>query len=157
MDPRTLRVLLKARGMTQSELARRVGVSRQAVSLWLRASGRVSLKGQHLVRVSEALGIAVEKLVRPLPCFEPELHGRLLARYLWDRLFPDLDDFAVALIRKHPKALARLVEVLGLYGAEKVIGGSIWRDFPNYERFIHPVRRKQLASVQRWHESLTAA
>lgn len=157
MDPRTLRTLLKARELTQSELARRVGVSRQAVSLWLRASGRVNLKAHHLVQVSQALGLPVEKLIQPLPCFDPEVHDRLVASYLWDRLYPDLDDFAVALNRKHPRAVARLVEVAGLYAAEKVLGSSVWRDFPRYERYIHPVRRKQLDTLHRWHENQTAA
>ena len=37
VNVRTLEALLKARGWNRAELARRVGVSRQAVSLWFRA------------------------------------------------------------------------------------------------------------------------
>ena len=61
---------MKAREISQSELARQVGVSRQAVSLWLRQTGQVSMRAQHLLRVSRALGVSAEKLVETLPCCE---------------------------------------------------------------------------------------
>jgi transcriptional regulator with XRE-family HTH domain len=157
MDSTTLRAYLKARGISQSELARRVGVSRQAVSLWLQKDGQVNLQGRHLIRVSRALGLAAEKLVQALPCFEPEVHDRLRATLLWDLLYPDLDDFAIALNRKDPRAMARLVEVYGLYAAEKIVGGTVWREFPDYKRYIHPARRQQLEALREWHENRTAA
>jgi len=157
MDARTFRAHLKARGISQSELARRIGVSRQAVSLWLRKDGPVNLQGAHLIRVSGALGMSVEDLVRPLPCFEPDRHESLRVRYLWDRLYPDLDDLAIALNRDEPRALARLVEVDGLYGAERILGTSVWDRFADYGRFIHPVRRRQLETLHAWRSSRTAA
>jgi hypothetical protein len=48
------------------------------------------------MQVSRALGVTAEALVKPLPCFEPEERDLLRASLLWDGLFPDLDDFAVA-------------------------------------------------------------
>ena len=99
MNARTLRAHLKAKRMSQSELARRAGVSRQAVSSWLGKGGYVNLQGRHLIRVSRALGVSVEELVRPLPCFHSDQHYPILARHPADRLSPDLDEFAIALHR----------------------------------------------------------
>jgi transcriptional regulator with XRE-family HTH domain len=156
MQAKTLDALLKARGMSKAELARRIGVSRQAISLWFRAR-EANLHSRHLLRVSEVLGVPVEDLVKPLPCFEPEIHERLRATLLWDRLYPDLDDFAVALMASDPRAVGRLVEVYGLYAAEKTIGASVWRDFPLYKKFIHPARRRDLETLWAWRVSPKAA
>ena len=82
--------------MSRSELARRVGVTRQAVSLWFQHQD-ANLQSRHLLRLSKVLGVSVEMLVRPLPCFQPDVLARLRAALLWDRLYPDLDDFAIAL------------------------------------------------------------
>ena len=152
----TLEALLKARGWTQAELARRVGVSRQAVSLWFRGV-EANLQGRHLIRLSQVLGVSVEELAEPLPCFEPEIHSQLRATLLWDRLFPDLDDFAVALNAGDPRALGRFVEVYGLYAAEATLGSTVWRDFPDYQRYIHPARRRELETLWAWHENRIAA
>lgn len=156
MNTRTLTALLKARGLSRAELARRVGVTRQAVSLWFRKD-QANLQGRHLIRLGEVLGVPAEVLVRPLPCFEPETHAQLLATLLWDRLYPDLDDFAVALLASEPRAIGRFVEVYGLFAAEKTLGQSVWNDFPQYERTIHPARRRELETLWQWHASRTAA
>ena len=113
MNQRTLRAHLKARGWSQSELARRVGVSRQAVSLWLGGDDSVDVRGSHLVRLSEVLGVAVPTLLGPLPCFDAS-HRRVRAMLLWDRLYPDLDDFAIAVNQWEPQAVGRLVQVYRL-------------------------------------------
>jgi transcriptional regulator with XRE-family HTH domain len=152
---RTLIGFLKSRGWSRSELARRIGVSRQAVSLWFRGT-EANLQGRHLLRLSEVLGVPVEDLARPLPCFEPGTHDGLRAALLWDHLYPDLDDFALALHAADPRALGRLVEVHGLFAAEKTLGPAAWREFPNYKRHIHPVRREELERLWAWHESRTA-
>ena len=148
---------MKARGISQSELARRVGVSRQAVSLWLRQAGQVNVRARHLLRVSSALGVSAEELVESLPCCEPDRRDTLRTRYLWDRLYPDIDDFAIALNRNEPKALARLVEIEGLYRAEKVLGARVWKQFEDYKRHIHPARRLQLEVLCAWRSHRTAA
>lgn len=144
----TVKSVLKAKGWSQSELARRVGVSRQAVSLWL-ASDRAMVRGDHLMRVSEALGLPAETLMRPLPGFGPE-HDELKARFLWDRLYPDLDDFAIAVNRGDLEAVARLVQVSGLYVAERLLGRMVWTKFADYARHIHPARRRQLEGLVQW-------
>ena len=156
VNVRTLGALLKARGWTQAELARRVGVSRQAVSLWFRGE-EANLQSRHLIPMSQALGVSVEDLAKPLPCFEPETHAQLRATLLWDRAYPDLDDFAMALNAGDPRALGRFVEVYGLFAAEATLGAFVWEDFPNYKQHIHPARRLELETLWAWHESPKAA
>ncbi len=68
LNVRTLEALLKARGWTQAELARRVGVSRQAVSLWF-GGEEANLQGRHLIRLSQVLGVSVEELAEAAPVF----------------------------------------------------------------------------------------
>lgn len=152
----TLEAFMKARGWSRSELARRVGVSRQAVSLWFRGP-EAHLKGRHLVKLSEVLGVSVEQLSRSLPCLDPETRTRLRATLLWDHLFPDVDDLVVALNAKDPRALGRFVEVYGLYAAESALGPFVWDAFPDYERFIHTARRRQLEILWSWHRDRRAA
>ncbi len=156
VNVRTLEALLKARGWSRAELARRVGVSRQAVSLWFREE-EANLQGRHLLRLSQVLGVSVEELAKPLPCFEPETHAQLCATLLWDRVYPDLDDFAVALNARDPRALGRFVEVYGLFAAEKTLDSFVWEDFPKYKQHIHPARRLELETLWAWHESPKAA
>ena len=156
VNTRTLEAFLKARGWSQAELARRVGVSRQAVSQWFRGEA-ANLQSRHLIRLGEALGVPVEVLARPLPCFEPETRARLRATLLWDRLYPDLDDFAVALNAGDPRALARFVEIYGLFAADAAFGPVVWDEFPNYRRYLPPIRRSELETLWAWHESRKAA
>ena len=153
---RTLEALLKARGLSRSELARMVGVTRQAVSLWFQQED-ANIHSRHLLRLSEVLGVSVEELVEPLPCFGPDTHARVRAALLWDRLYPDLDDFAVALNVSDPRAVGRFVEAYGLYAAEKTLGRSVWRNFPNYKKHIHPARRRELETLWAWNKSRKAA
>jgi transcriptional regulator with XRE-family HTH domain len=156
MQVRTLAALLKARGLSHSELARRVGVSRQAVSLWFQQEDP-NLQSRHLLRLSEVVGVSVEELVEPLPCFEPNTHAQLRAALLWDRLYPELDDFAIALKSSDPRAVGRFVEVYGLFAAEKTLGHSVWKSFPIYKRHIHPARRRELETLWTWNKSRKAA
>lgn len=153
---RTLETFLKSRDLSQAELARLIGVSRQAVSLWFRQK-EANLHSRHLLRLSAVLDVPVEDLVKPLPCFDTETHERLLAELLWDRLYPDLDDFAIALSASEPRAIGRLVEVYGLYAAAKALGDRVWQEFPSYKRFIHPARRRELERLWVWHEGQRAA
>ena len=140
---------MKAKGWTQSDLARRIGLSRQAVSLWFRRD-KAHLDSAHLLRLAEALGVTAEELSRPLPCFGAD-YDRLKTTLLWDRLYPDLDDFAIAAGRCEPQAIARLAHVYGLYATAKMVGDWAWENFPSYKRFIHPVRRRRLEILHEWN------
>jgi hypothetical protein len=126
------------------------------VSLWFRGA-EANLQGRHLIRLGQVLGVTVEKLVSRLPCFEPGTREQMRATLLWDRLFPDLDDLALALTAGDPRALGRFVEVHGLYAAEATLGSHVWTGFPNYKRHIHPARRLELETLWAWHKSRKAA
>ena len=156
MNIQSLKAILKARGWSQTELARRIGVSRQAVSLWLRNDGMARVHAEHLLLVSRVLEVPVEELVRPLPAQGDEGETECVA-LLWDALYPDLVDFAIAAGRFEPKAVGRLVEVFGLYAAARVLGASVWKKFDDFKRFIHPARRQQLETLVRWRRDPTAA
>ncbi len=79
------------------------------------------------------------------------------ALVLWDHLYPDVEEFAIAVKAGEPKAVARFVQVFGLYAAESVLGPAAWLSFPEYKRHIHPVRRQELETLWTWHETRTAA
>jgi transcriptional regulator with XRE-family HTH domain len=65
------------RGMTQTELARRVGVAREAVTQWEGGDAR-GLRPENLVRTAQELNVAIEWLVfgtspkRPTRCSSHE-------------------------------------------------------------------------------------
>ena len=122
------------------------GVSRQAVSLWFKSArdGQINLDAKHLLSLSRAFGIAAEELATPLPCSSQEERAALQTELLWDRLYPDADAFAIALAREFPRAMARLVEVYGLFAAAKVAGRAVWSEFGEYKSFIEPTRRQEL-------------
>lgn len=155
MNARTLSTLMQVRGLSQSDLARRAGVTRQAASLWLRSDDpdQVNVQSRHLEKLSRALSVSMDELARPLPALaDAATRGSLETALLWDRLFPSLDDFAIAAARGEARALARLVQVYGLYAAERMAGRRVWTGFARYKRHIHPVRRRELERL--WdHES----
>jgi transcriptional regulator with XRE-family HTH domain len=157
MNSRTLHAHLKAAGLTPSELARRVGVSPQTVSSWIQKDDPTRFPDEYVLALSRVLGVHVEVLERPLPCFGADEHDWLHARYLWDRLYPDLDDFAIDLNRLEPRAVARLVEVDGLYAAARILGELAWERFASYKRFLPPARRRQLETLHAWRSNQTAA
>lgn len=156
MNTQTLKAILKARGWSQAELARRIGVSRQAVSLWFRCDATARVHAEHLLLVSRTLGIPVEDLVRPLPAQGDEGEADRVA-LLWDALYPDLIEFAIAAGRFEAKAVGRLVEVFGMHAAARILGASVWKNFDDFKRFIHPARRRQLETLVRWRHDRKAA
>ena len=148
MDTIALKTISRLRGLSQSDLARMAGVSRQAVSAWL-AKGRMG-KGSVPVRSTSVLKLAQGLHINPGDLLEPlfksqeleEFRG-LEAALLWDRLYPSLGEFGVALARNHSRAIARLVQVFGFYHAEKIVGRVVWTKFSDYKKYIHPVRRAE--------------
>lgn len=95
-------------------------------------------------------------LLRPLPLLgdEPSLE-RETTRLLWDKLYPDVTSLLVAALEKNHTALARIVQIYGLYATAKLFGACIWRDFPKYKQFIHPVRRAELEYLWLYRQSQT--
>lgn len=150
LDKATLRAHMRSQGLSQAELARRAGVTRQAVSAWFQVP-TASVRGDTLLRVAKALGVRAEALARPLPTGGVDM-DTLTALFLWDGLYSDLVDFAIAVNRHEPEAIARLVQVHGLFASERIIGKVIWQRFPEYKRFIHPARRRELEILQEWKQ-----
>lgn len=140
----TLEVLCKLRGLSQADLSRMAGVSRQAVSLWFKSKEpKLNVQSKHLENLSKALEIKIDSLLDPLPFLN------LNTWLLWDRLYPSVEDFGVALVKGELRALARLVESYGLFKSANLMGKIIWKKFLNYKKFIPPVRRKQCETLCR--------
>lgn len=157
MQNQTLKAVATIRKLNQSDLARAAGVSRQRISQWLHdapADGFVNIQTKHLLSIAKALGIQPGALLRSLPllCDEQRLKGET-AKLLWDRLYPDLTSLLVAGLERQPQALARVVQVYGLFASAKLFGGRVWRDFDTYKQFIHPVRRKELECLWQYRQS----
>ena len=150
MDSITLNIISKLRKCSQSQLAIIAGVSRQAVSLWKKQS-TISLRSKNLQKLADGLGVKIDDLVRPLPI----LNNKKLARtyqttLLWDHLFPNLEDYIIALVNHDPRAIARLIQVYGLYTSAKIIGPLVWKRFNLYKHYIHPIRRTQCEII--WNQ-----
>jgi len=139
-----LEFLMQVRGLSQSDLARAAGVSRQAVSLWMKQRGPegISARTPHLFRLADNLDLDVNDLLKPLPDF-----AEFETALLWDRLYPSLPVFLAACLRAEERALARMIQVYGLLITAKLFGRRVTRDFPKISRFIHPVRRKECELV----------
>lgn len=56
-------VLRKTAGMTQEQLAKKLGVTRATVGMW--EIGRNNPKAKMLLALAEALGCTVEELLKP--------------------------------------------------------------------------------------------
>jgi transcriptional regulator with XRE-family HTH domain len=150
MNSQSLRAIMDLRRLSQSDLARMAGVSRQAVSLWFKASQdtELNVRTPHLRKLSDALHIQAEDLLRSLLVLnDDEAVRKYETALLWDRLYPGLVDFSVALVHGEVAALARLVQVFGLYKASKIAGKKIWDRFPQYKKHIRPVRREQIEQI----------
>ena len=159
MDQNTLKTVLCAKGLNQSELARRVGLSRQAVSLWFKKIPDdrprwVELRSSHLSALARKLGLSIDLLTRPLPGLSAKERQRLTTELLWDHLFKDLDAFLIALAQENNRALARLVEKRGLFEAAQIAGPGVWKKFANYCKYLPPRKRANLEKLCELQRSL---
>ena len=151
---RNLELLCKKRGLNQSDLARLAGVSRQAVSLWFKKKGDfININSRNLDRLCRGLGISPDELLNGLPVFEVGPAWR--TQFLWDRLYPDLESFALALAGNDLRAIGRLVQVWGLYRSARVVGTIVWREFGRYAKYIAPAQRRKCTYVWALHENRT--
>jgi len=150
----TLRTIAARKRVSQSDLARITGVSRQAVSKWFRSGqGEVQIRSPHLKALAAGLGVRADVLLSDLPGLGAEERRQLRALLLWDRSYPDLDAFLSALVDGEPRALGRLVEAYGLFGAAKLLGDSVWSRYPKYRQHVHPARRRGLERLWQWRNS----
>ncbi len=139
-----LELIAQVKGLRQSDLARAAGVSRQAVSLWMKQRGPdgISARVPNMIRLAGNLGIEVQDLVVPLPDLAEHE-----ASLIWDGLYPSVPSLVVACLRGEGRALARMVQVHGLLVTTKLFGRKSLTSFPDYKRHMHPVRRKQSEQV----------
>ncbi|MEQ1666342.1 MAG: hypothetical protein ABL927_13310 [Bdellovibrionales bacterium] len=166
MNINTLISLIEIRGLKPAEVARRAGISRQVISLWKKKSkgsskrkfgplnlneykiANVNVYSQIQEALASTLGVQTADLSRPLAILAtPEKRQEIEAAILWDKLYPNIETFCAVLIKGDLVALARLVQVYGLYAAAKMVGQQIWVKFPKYKNKIHPAYRKQLEVV----------
>jgi len=153
----TLKSFAIVRGLNQSDLARVAGVTRQTVSHWFsQKEGTVNLYARHLGNLARVLGTSVEQLSQPLPILgDSNEREKWESEFLWDSLYPDLETFIAGLIRGQRPALARLVQVVGLYEGEKIAGKQVWRKFFAYKSLIHPTYRKQAEIIWKTAQDLS--
>lgn len=159
MNQNTIKTITRAKGLNQSELARLAGVSRQAVSLWFKnipdgLPVEIDLRSSHLSALARSLGLSRDLLCQDLPGLSIEQRQRLSTELLWDRSFKDLDAFLLALARKDERALARLVEKRGLFGAARIAGPAVWRRFSAYRKYLPAHKRKVLENVCKLQQKL---
>ncbi len=132
---------MEKRSLTQSDIARMSGVSRQAVSLWFKSDNDfIDLMVSNFSKLCGALNISSEELLTPIPGLTQT--GRFETMFNWDHQFKDVTSFFLALVQGNQRAIGRLVQVYGMYRSAAVLGNRIWREFPGYSRFIHPSKRK---------------
>ncbi len=145
LNLQTLKTLMGFKGLSQSDLARKIGVSRQTISSWLVQEKRTKISANDTFKMANALGVKLEDLFHPLPLFEdPKALKKVESELLWDRLYPDLTQFLRAVIRGELPALARLVQLYGLFQSEKIAGAQVWEKYPRYKNQLVPVVQKKM-------------
>jgi transcriptional regulator with XRE-family HTH domain len=159
MQAETLKAVAVMKHLSQSDLARAAGVSRQRVSQWFLeadADGFINIQMKHARLLSAALKIDLDTLTKKLPLLNnDQRHRHETANLLWDRLYPDVVSLFAAAMNGERDALARVVQVYGLYEAAKFLGERVWKEFPHYKSFLKPVRRIQLEALCQYRQSQT--
>lgn len=148
-----LKTLMATKKIRSADVARAAHISRAAVSKWFRQgrnTGWVNVETTTLRQLADTLGVAISYFLEPLHTVD-HLH----AQFLWDALYPSMEHFVSALIRKEPNALARLVQVVGFYDARVIVGDIVISQFAQYQHCIHPARREQLELVWPLYRSKT--
>lgn len=123
IDDARLRFLLKERNITQSELARRVGISQAAINKLSRGKG---LGSKYLHKIAEELGTTPGYLTGTSDFFEPPEGTRAFAIHLEFENAPRVDDDDRPLTVRSPDDRIIEIPVIDLaYG----MGGTFLDDF----------------------------
>lgn len=133
---------MSLKSLRKAHVALMAGVSRAAVTKWFRevnSEGWVNIESRTLLRLASGLGVSPEVLFKPTPDLTP-----YRAEFLWDRLYPSMENFVQALSQGRLPALARLVQQTGFWATSRVVGKKAISLFDKYKKFIQPVRRRQL-------------
>lgn len=149
----TLNTLMKLKNINPAELARRAGISRQAISKWFTSAetmnkNLINAEWNTILKISEALHIKPSALSTDLfRSLSPETKSQYHSLLLWDQLYDSVESLSIALAKKEYKAVGRYVQVFGILAAEKIFGSWIYLRFDQYSPFIHPVKRKELKKL----------
>lgn len=143
MNLQYIKLLIVATGLSQADLARAAQVSRAAVCKWFQVKGEwVNIETNSLIKLAAALGVSPHELLK-----ESTDLSALAPRFLWDSLYPSMEEFLYAVSRRRLPALARLIQVLGFRDSVKIAGKEIISLFPRYKNLIKPARRKNLEVI----------
>lgn len=145
MNPYTLKAILKVRGLKAADLSKSTGISKQLLSHWFAQKDlSLNIHSKNLTKLASGLGLSVDALSSPMPILEDGTERKALeTNLLWDRIYPDLESLIRGILRHEETALARIVQIYGLFQAEKIIGKIVWKKFPSYKSKMSPVQRKQ--------------
>ena len=149
-----LKNLKVARQLSDADIAKHAGISRAAVHKWFVTKAPehwVNVETRTLIKLAEALKISPAYFLQPrseLALYQTE--------FLWDRLYPNMETFALALKEHQLPALARLTQILGFYEAKLVVGIVAVSQFQHYKKFIKPIRRQQLEVLWPLYHSKTS-
>ena len=156
MNAQTLTAMAAAKKWNQSDIARAAGVSRQRVSQWFKEVdqyGYISTQIGHARLLAAALGVNVGDLLQPWPLLaDSQQVRRETTKLLWDFLYPDLLTLLIAALEGRRDALARVVQVYGLYASANLFGIRVWRDFPKFKSLIKPARRTELEHLWKYQQ-----
>ena len=129
-----------SKNLTKADVADIAGVSRAAVTKWFKSkTGWANVESKSILKLADSLKLSPDIFLQPTADMAP-----LQTRFLWDRLYPDMEHFIEALLQNRLPAIARLVQVLELHEAIAILGKKVIRRFEQYKKFIKPARRKEL-------------
>jgi len=151
----TLSIVMQLRDLNQSDIARLAGTSRQAVSLWFKSSSDFqNIRMIHGLKLARELGVGLDELTIPFTI--PDAQD-LFIEFCWDRLYPSIAQFLVAVVNLEARALARLVQCRGLYEGASIAGPEAWARYHEYRKYLIPARRKETDHLWTLHTNLMKA
>jgi transcriptional regulator with XRE-family HTH domain len=148
MNILALKFVAKLRGVSQSKISEFANVSRQRVSQWFAQSEEfVNIGTIPAAHLASQLNVSCDVLLQSMPGLV-ELK-RTQSSYVWDHRFPDIETFVIAAMSNNLEAMARAVEVHGLYGTAEILGDIVWDSFDKFKRYLPPKKRQAMEAV--WH------
>ncbi len=131
---------MASRELNQANIARLAGISRAAVSKWFQSRKEwANVESKTLLNLAKALRVEASLFLE-----KREDLSLWETRFLWDRLYPNMESFVRALAQNRLPAMARLVQVLGFHASRAITGRKAVTLFESYKKYIKPVRRKEL-------------
>lgn len=130
------------KSLNHADLARLATVSRATVTKWFQQGekrGWANVETASIIRLAESLHLPPHFFLQKRPLLSP-----YKTAFLWDALYPDMENFVKALAEFRWPAVARLVQVAGFHESVELLGKKVVLQFERYKKHIKPARRKQL-------------